>query len=224
MTFGDRIKTVMANYDSRNRTERVLIAVAVLGMTIWLSYELVQAPLQEQRSALQRQLDAAGNRLVAMQTREQIAQQNALEDPDRAANERLSRLMTDQAQVQDQIEALAGNLVTPNTMTQMLTSVLDDQPGLSLARVENKVPLPMRSVTQVSGEGGGAPMAQIYKHGLVLELQGDFFSMLRYLRYLESMSERFFWDSIHYRQTNWPEARITLELHTLSTQQGFVGV
>ncbi|MCP5329436.1 MAG: hypothetical protein H7A07_00635 [Pseudomonadales bacterium] len=120
-------------------------------------------------------------------------------------------------------------------MTQMLISVLDSQEGLTLIRVENRTP------EALSNQGGQVPAEaqteevlaqgnrlttgfQVFRHALVLEFQGDFFSTLRYLRFLETMEQSFFWDSIEYEQALWPEARVILELHTLSSEEGFIGV
>jgi len=214
----------LQKFDDRKKSEKWIIAVLIVAALVWLYTELQLAPLNAERAMLAQQISSAQARLQAMQTREQVAMQMAEEDPDRAANERLARLIQQQQQAQSEIEGLAGNLVTPYAMTQMLTTVLDRQPGLELIRVENKVPQPMRTASQVSGEDGEAPMAQVYKHGLIIEMQGDYFSLLNYLAYLENLSERFFWDQVHYLQSSWPDATITLELHTLSTEEGFVGV
>ena len=65
---------------------------------------------------------------------------------------------------------------------------------------------------------------QVYKHTLRVELEGDYLSLITYLRRVESFSESFFWDEIHFQQTEWPNAKITLQLHTLSAEEGFVGV
>ena len=65
---------------------------------------------------------------------------------------------------------------------------------------------------------------QVFEHGLVLEFQGDFFSTLKYLRFLEEISGTFFWDAVRFRQVEWPEALVTLEIHTLSSNAGFIGV
>ena len=116
-------------------------------------------------------------------------------------------------------------------MTQMLTSVLDSQEGLTLIKVENRPPEALTdALTTVSSVGEAAQGAvqsigfQVFRHGLILEFQGDYFSTLRYLMFLEAMDESFFWDSFEFEQTEWPEARVRLELHTLSSEEGFVGV
>lgn len=214
----------LQKFDHRKKSEKWIIAVLTMAALVWLYTELQLAPLSADRMTMSQQIDSAQTRLQAMQAREQVAIQRAQDDPDRAANDRLARLVQEQQQAQGEIEGLAGNLVTPYAMTQMLTTVLDRQPGLELIRVENRVPQPMRTASQVSGEDGETPMAQVYKHGLIIEMQGDYFSLLNYLNYLENLSERFFWDQVHYLQSGWPDATITLELHTLSTEEGFVGV
>jgi MSHA biogenesis protein MshJ len=65
---------------------------------------------------------------------------------------------------------------------------------------------------------------QVYAHGLVLEFEGDFFTTLKYLRFLEEITRSFFWDTISFRVAEWPSARVTLQIHTLSTDAGFIGV
>ncbi|MEX0740077.1 MAG: hypothetical protein WD071_12110 [Pseudohongiella sp.] len=211
-------------FDDRKKSEKWIIATLLVALLVWLYVELQLSPLSAERTTLAQQIASSQTRLLAMQSREQIAIQSAQEDPDRAANDRLARLIQEQQRALGEIEGLAGNLVTPYAMTQMLTTVLDRQPGLELVRVENKMPEPMRTDSQVSGDGDEEPMAQVYKHGLIIEMQGDYFSLLNYLTYLENLTERFFWDQVHYQQSTWPDATIILELHTLSTEEGFVGV
>lgn len=214
----------LQKFDDRKKSEKWIIVVLIMALLAWLYTELQLAPLTADKIAMRQQISSAQTRLQAMQTREQIAIQSAQEDPDRAASDRLARLIQEQQRAQGEIEELAGNLVTPYAMTQMLTTVLDRQPGLELIRIENKIPQPMRSDGQVSGEGEEGPMVQVYKHGLIIEMQGDYFSLLNYLTYLEKLSERLFWDQVHFQQSSWPDATIILELHTLSTEEGFIGV
>jgi MSHA biogenesis protein MshJ len=139
--------------------------------------------------------------------------------------------MQEQNSVQGDIESLAGNLVSPNGMTQMLTGVLDSQEGLTLVKVENVAPVALTNgleVARAAASDGGDSLRsigfQVFRHGLILEFQGDYFSTLRYLLYLEGMEQSFFWDSFEFEQTVWPEAKVRLELHTLSSEEGFIGV
>jgi len=47
---------------------------------------------------------------------------------------------------------------------------------------------------------------------------------MAYLLFLEDLSKSFFWDRITFTQTQWPKANVQLEIHTLSSVEGFIGV
>jgi MSHA biogenesis protein MshJ len=159
------------------------------------------------------------------------------EDPNRFANNRLVVIGREQNQLDGQIAALAGDLVTPNQMTEILTTVLERQSGLELVYFRNEPAAPLRTGVSNAGElltetgtlnfddvVEDEVAGQVFEHGLVIEFQGDFFSTLTYLRFLEEITGSFFWDSISFSQLDWPNALVSLEIHTLSTDQGFIGV
>lgn len=223
-------------FDVRPPAEKYILTGVGLGVVLYFYAILLFQPAREQIDSIERQLATVEARIEQQLARAAELQQSGVEDPDSFIRERLSQLIEEQAQVQGGIQALAGNLVSANGMTQMLTSVLDSQEGLTLIRVENRTP------EALTNQGGQQPAAgvstdevvvqgsrlstgfQVFRHALVLEFQGDFFSTLRYLRFLETMGQSFFWDSIEYEQALWPEARVVLELHTLSSEEGFIGV
>ncbi|MDP3517525.1 MAG: hypothetical protein Q8S94_10205 [Pseudohongiella sp.] len=219
-------------FNSRSAAEKMLIATLLFVGLIWSYTSFFLAPIQAESANFRQQLSQAQMQLDALLAREQLAITSSAEDPNQAVRLRIERAIADQAALQGDIEELAGNLVTPQSMTRMLTSILESQTGLQLVRVENRAPQAMRSsgepvaanpdvlvdVASTSGE------QQVYKHSLMVELEGDYLSLIAYLRRIESFPERFFWDQLSFVQTTWPNARITIEMHTLSTEEGFVGV
>ncbi|ALO45156.1 type II secretion system protein GspM [Pseudohongiella spirulinae] len=233
MSLKTQFRDFSNRFDERSAAEKLLLAVICVGVVFWLYFILVFEPLSASVQSAQQQLTAAQARLTAMQQREQIAITTGNEDPNRAVRQRIERAIGDQAVLQRQIEELTGNLVTPQSMTRLLTSMLEQRAGLTLVRVENQMPQPMRSYEDMMAEAASdepttanrnADQLQVYKHSLALELEGDFLSLINYLRSVESFNERFFWDEISFVQTEWPNARVTLRLHTLSAEEGFVGV
>lgn len=218
-------------FDVRPQAERFILAGIGFGGLIYLFVIMFNDPAQLEIASLDRQLNTVESRLIEQQTSAAELQLSGVEDPDSFIRERLAGLIQEQTLIQDGIESLAGNLVSPNGMTQVLTSVLDSQEGLTLIKVENVAPVALTNGVTVAsadaGNGGSSLRSlgfQVFRHGLVLEFQGDYFSTLRYLLFLETMEENFFWDSFQFEQTLWPEARIRLELHTLSSEEGFIGV
>lgn len=219
-------------FNSRPAAEKVLIAILLIAALVWSYSTFFLGPVQAESDNLRSQLSQSQMQLDALMAREQLAITSSAEDPNMAVRLRIERAIADQAELQGEIEDLAGNLVTPQSMTRMLTSILESQTGLELVRVENRAPQAMRSsgepvaanpdvildAASTSGE------QQVYKHSLMVELEGDYLSLIAYLRRIESFPERFFWDQLTFVQTTWPTARITIEMHTLSTEEGFVGV
>jgi MSHA biogenesis protein MshJ len=218
-------------FDARPSAEKVILVVLGFGGVTYLYLTIVFDPTRAEIDGLERQISTGTSRISEQEARTEELRLSGVEDPDAFVKARLEELILELSEAQAGIEALAGNLVSPNAMTQVLTSVLDSQPGLKLVRVENSDPEPLTgtsTVDQVLADASDAVAPslglQVYRHRLVLEFQGDYFSTLRYLLFLESMDENFFWDSVTYRQLEWPEARVQLELHTLSSEEGFIGV
>lgn len=206
-------------YEQRPPAEKIIIAALVVGMIGWLWLIAVSDPVRADIADTERRIATADARLSSLLARAEQARADAREDPEQAVREQISRLVGQQEEVDRRIEELAGRLVPPDDMTRLLTTVLDEQSGLELQRVENRAPEPLRPVGADEEEATG----QVYRHGLVLEFRGSYFNTLRYLQYLESLSGSFFWDRLDFQVDEWPAASVTLELHTLSSEEGYVG-
>lgn len=208
-----------AAFEQRSQLEKALLGILVLVVIAWLLVSYLYLPLAQEAAAAQRRLANTEARVEALVLREQAAIRARQQDPDAPARQRLSAALQMQETTSERIELLAANLVSPTTMTHLLTGMLDgDNTSLRLLRVENREPQPLR---EANDEDGGE--VQVYRHSLVLELEGDYLGLLAYLRRVETLGMVFFWDRLQYVQTEWPSGRATLELHTLSSEAGFVG-
>lgn len=219
MDLATQWRKVADAYEQRPPAEKAIIAVLVVGMVGWLWLITVFDPARADITDVERRIATSEARISSLQARSDQARADAEDDPEQAVREQIGRLIEQQRQVDRDIEELAGRLVPPNEMTRLLTTILEEQSGLDLQRVENTGPDELRSM-DADDEGD---TGQVYRHGLVLEFQGSYLNTLQYLLYLESLSESFFWDSLQFRIDEWPTARVTLELHTLSSEEGFVG-
>lgn len=209
-------------FDARPAMEKMLVAVLVLAALIWLCVSFLLMPLIAEKTQLERQIAQIQTQLRALELRDQQVVSDSVNDPDESLRLRIEQARRQQENLDNSLQAQAANLVSPQGMTRVLMAILERLDGLSLVRVQN---LPPEIVRQSDAENAGSTgSANIYRHSLSLELEGDYLSLLVYLRRIESLPERFFWDQLSFVQTQWPRARIVLELHTLSTEEGFVGV
>ncbi len=231
------LNPLISNIDSRKQSEKILILGILIAGIVMTYLTLAFDPKRAQIASLQSQIASLENSISRQQTAYQTMLAQSQEDPNRFANDRLAVISREQAELDGEIQALAGDLVTPNQMTQLLRTVLERQSGLDLVSFRNVDAQPLREASTNAAElleEDGAinfedvsreeVVGQVYSHGLVIEFEGDYFSTLNYLRFLEDVTGSFFWDAISFSQLEWPNARVTLEIHTLSTDQGFIGV
>ena len=232
-----QLDKLVKHIEARSQAEKILV-LGLLVASIVLAYlSLAYDPIRADIQSVRNQVNSTERQILAQQTTYAAMVEQSQEDPNRFANERLVVISREQVQLDEEIDGLAGDLVTPDQMTTILTTVLERQAGLELVYFQNKTATPLREgVTNTEAllaETGAVNFedviedevaGQIYEHGLTIEFQGDYFSTLKYLRFLEEITGSFFWDSISYRQLEWPRAHISLEIHTLSLDQGFIGV
>ena len=232
-----QLDAFLKSIESRKQSEKVMV-LAILGVGLVLVYlSIFFDPVRADIEIANNQINNVTRQIQAQQTTYAAMLVQSQEDPNKFANDRLQAISREQQQLEREIESLAGDLISPNEMTRILTSVLERQAGLELVYFQNREATPLRegvsNVSELLAETGTVNFddvveddvsGQVYEHGLVIEFQGDFYSTLKYLRFLEEISGSFFWDAINFRQLEWPNARISLEIHTLSTNQGFIGV
>lgn len=60
----------------------------------------------------------------------------------------------------------------------------------------------------------------LYRRSISMKFTGSFADTYNYLKQLEALKWRFFWDSLSYTVTKYPEATVTMKVETLSTTQG----
>ena len=61
--------------------------------------------------------------------------------------------------------------------------------------------------------------AELYRHGLEMTLRGTYFDLMQYLSDLERMPARLLWGAVELQVEQYPDVRLTLQVHTLSTQR-----
>lgn len=64
----------------------------------------------------------------------------------------------------------------------------------------------------------------VYKHGVKMELQGQFLDVLEYLVALEKMNWKVYWKSFHYTTDAYPVGKASFVIETLGFENGWIGV
>ncbi|GJI97143.1 hypothetical protein RugamoR57_38610 [Duganella caerulea] len=69
-----------------------------------------------------------------------------------------------------------------------------------------------------------APAPLLFRHGVQLVLQGSYLEMIGYLEALEAMPTQLFWGAAVLDADQYPQARLTLTLYTLSLDQKWIAL
>jgi MSHA biogenesis protein MshJ len=214
--------------------ERIILMV-LLPMLIVVLADLLYA--QPQDRAAKRLLSQATN-LEADNGRlqEQIEQLRA-----KLKGHSVSELTARQQQLgealqrqRQQIRAVTEALIPPEAMAGVLQTMLEKRGKLNLVSLENLPAEPVEGPDSGQGpkgneqQGGNSAQAAkqeplLYRHPIRIRVRGRYFDVVRYLKSLETLKHKFFWDQLKYHVDRYPVADVELVLSTLGTDAYLMG-
>ncbi len=226
LTYWRRYQEKVDALKTRERVLVLLMAFAVIYM-VWDF--LIFNPLAEAKSSIDKEVTAVEQKIGAMQTEEKAILSAVNADPDRDVKQRIVLLEQQLNQLNTTLEELSLGLVPVEKLTSILRDVLQSTGGLQLQSLRT---LPVEAVALSSpasaddiadGEDEIATTG-VYRHRVTLTVKGDFRELIDYLRALEAMHWRFYWDELLFEEDHYPDALIQLHVYTLSTDEGLFGV
>tara|TARA_R110001592_G_C13175703_1_gene750295 strand:+ start:3002 stop:3685 length:684 start_codon:yes stop_codon:yes gene_type:complete len=149
-------------------------------------------------------------------------------DPNSALFDKQRKLKGQLEVLKEQIEIRLSHLIAPELMADVMRKVLSDYKGLRLVSAKN---LPVEPLElDVKKESNGHKNTEkddaqtvLFTHRFEMVLNGDYFQTLAFLKSLEEM-KGFYWTLLKYEVNEYPKAKITLQLSTLSLDEDWIGV
>lgn len=210
-------KNIQKLIASRSLRERAILfgAVFILIFYVWLVY--VFDAMNASQDATQRQINSTVTQINNELTRSQQIQNTYTSDPNAFARTRRNELQAQVDAIDSQLLGLYGELILPSQMANILSDILRKETTLRLVSLENQAP-------EVLFDNGEGSEIQVYRHGLNLQLEGGYLETIRFMKQVEELNVNFFWESLSYDVNVYPDGTINLNIFTLSTQRGFIGV
>lgn len=223
----ENLRLLLAKIDALDQRSRLLVTAAALAVIGLLGSRLLVAPLAAKATQLEVEIANARSDIAkADADLQHLAdakkRQNwefSLIDPNAQTRERIESLKKEIASLNERMGSDIGSLIKPTEMVSVLKEVLARETNLRLMRLESLESDAVVAPPDTGNEkppSGGEPA--LYRHGFVLELEGDYLGSLNYLRTLEALPWRLLWDSVTLESAGYPLARMTLKVHTLSLQ------
>ncbi len=215
-----QLQKLSEKFDAFCLRERALVGLLITA-ALWLVWDLSLGLYQRTEvDRLKRSMvlkEQAITREIAIQA---ALQREKAKDPTGKLKAQRQKLKIDLADVQQHLKVLVGRFVDPKLMPTLLEDVLARNENLSLTRLSA---LPVKPM-QLDEQDETTVVPGLYRHGMTLEVRGRYFDIVDYLGELENSRWEFIWRDLDYRVDEYPNARVQIELETLSQEKNWLGV
>ena len=229
----ETLKSLQARLDDLTLRERGILMFGVIAVTFFVWDFLLMQPLTFRQQSIVAQTQVSHAELNALFTQtEQIARAGT-QNPDIAKKARLQQLQVKLKKLEAELGQTMHRLVPPRDMSKLLEMVLRRTPRLELRKVQSLGSHPLDSGSKDSNDPGtddtvameNAPvLSNVFRHGLRIEFDGDFAGTLDYLKTLEGLKWKFFWDKIDYQVGEYPISSVAITVFTISTNEHWIGL
>ncbi|WP_043756863.1 type 4a pilus biogenesis protein PilO [Aeromonas taiwanensis] len=202
--------TRVAALSLRERVLILLTGVILLGAAgVYGWLDAADIRLNQTRQAL-----TAAERDLEILTLENQGKQARLgRDPNARAREQLASVEASLAQLDARLQAQTVDLIPAREMPAVLEALLSRSANLHMLALTTLKPEPLMA---------GQQKANLFRHGIRLQLEGGYFDVYQYLKALEALPRHFYWKGFDYRVVEHPRAVVEMEIYTLSTSKEFI--
>lgn len=211
-----RFEQLAQKFDSLSQRERGLIALAVLVLVAMSAYMPIESLWKQQHSMAQQVKALEQENKISMQQID-LYQQRLAMDPNQDYRQRLNLLQQQNQEIDAQLNEQMVDMVPADYMPELLGNLLGQVQGIKLLKFTSVTPVPLLAV-------GEEKKLNLYSHGIRMSLEGDYFSVLRFVEAVEAMPDKLYWKRLDYKVAEYPKGKIDIELYTLSINKDFISV
>ncbi|MCU7554698.1 type II secretion system protein GspM [Alteromonas sp. ASW11-19] len=198
--------------------EKVMILAAGVVVILLVLVTFFIEPALDELAAVNQQLENEQARQQSL-VQQQVAFSEALQqDPNAELERERAELEAQYAKLQQTFTRQLGELVLPHQMPALIEQVFSQADGLQLISMRS---LPPVNIFAHRKEMEGVA---VYQHGLSLTFSGSYFAVRDFLRSAEQLTSELYWRSMTYTVGSYPDAEVTIDVYTLSTEKAFIGV
>ncbi len=222
----DKVRPLVERLDGFSLRERALVFGAGVALLYVAWHSLLMDPLTLRGKAAEQHLaDARTQMTMSEQIRAAVAQ-----DPAVAAALRNGALAARLAALDANLNSVAHGYVAPERMTELLRSLLTEQRGLTLVSLVN-LPVESLSLPSASKQTAAQTPAAIapddrgpFLHPVEMVVEGDYGSVIVYLRALEALPWRIHWQRVELVAGDYPLNRVRIVIGALSLSRYWMTV
>ena len=208
----------------------LMLAIGAVCFTLWDAVLMRSSASREEQA--ESDTKTLEKQVKALELQAEAMLKALASDPNLERRKRKAELERELADLDAGFHERTADLIPPAEMVRVLKELLGPESNLQLVRLESEAASQLLAPDEEQGSGSasegsvdmGSGPIRLFRHGLVLEMTGDYLSVLRYVQAIEQLPWKFFWDSMRYEVQTWPLGKITLRLLSLSSEEGWIGV
>lgn len=229
--MNEQLDKLRVAYESLAVRERVLILVAAVGASYGVVDMLFLHPMDLERERLQAAITNSADSIAQTDDRIRLLGVQ-IEGGIPTGLDREEQALRQQIDVMNEkIDERLSSMIRPDEVARMLEELLGKENDLELLGLSSINPSAspgtreeLDEETANQQDSARLDVTQFYRHAFVIELEGTYLATLHYLESIEGLPWGLSWDRIKYEVTEYPRARISIELHTLSREENWIGV
>ena len=219
------MKNLRKKVNEMSMRERWMLAITGFVLVVGILDFFFIQPMRDQRALFEQQINTIRSQQSDFtQQQEELAVQIE-SDPAMVMQRQIEGLEKSISRDEARLQEFTKSLVSPIEMTDMLRELVNQNKGLKLIELENLAVAPLiaePNETKEEAESGNNDFG-LFRHQVRLVFEGNYTDTVEYLRKLEKIDNKFYWQRFDYQVLNYPKARVTLNIYTLSTQQWWIG-
>lgn len=222
------VTNLLEKIDGRVLRERVLIFLTLLALIFLLWNFLVQSAFDRERDALQVEAGSIATERQTLETQMSTLAMAMASDPAIAKTNIIRKLNTDISDVEARLSGLSQGLISAEQLPKVLEEVLLRTSSVKLLQVRTLAATELQLVTPTpEANNESKPTAGgtgVYKHGVLIRVAGNYSQLIQLMTEIEALQWKFYWESLDYTVTQYPNAEIDIRVFTLSSEEGLLGV
>ena len=219
-------------FQSLSVKERIGIVLAI-GTVIYALWDFfLMQPITAREKLLQSNIEQKNNEMMSLSDQMQTLANNEENKKNELNRQRLESVIK-QLEITDQkLVEVTANLIAPEQMADVLETLLLKTQGLTVRRLHGLGAAPFPEITQKpeddtdqkKAQDVKLDMPQAWRHGMRLEFSGSYLDTLAYLKALEALDWKFYWESIELEVDKYPNVNTAIKVYTLSLDKDWIGV
>jgi MSHA biogenesis protein MshJ len=213
----EQLNQLATRIDALHVRERALLLLAGVAIVFVLVDTVGLEPTYRLQQQGRQEIDDLEQQLATLSARSQILYVPQGTDELQEYGQERSRLQADISELEARLQGQLGVLLQPEQAARVLEQVLGPDQELKLTRMD-AVGRPLNPTA--TPDDGEATETGIGRYELRLQLEGGYLATLRYLRALEALPWKFFWEELDFEVREHPVAQVTLDIYTLGLLEG----